>query len=151
MTIPAIDTSIFMIRALLADDMETLRRLQAGLDGDESRVFAAMLTAAFNKAANDKFGKGHTTADVIDFVAEARARYVGPETVSAEDAEYVIRAALGEEDLADAMSGYAFGQAQTAMLVAIVRDAGLSSDEIDALLEVAARQVRSFFERQGRR
>jgi hypothetical protein len=37
------------------------------------------------------------------------------------------------------------------MLVAIVRDAELPTDKIDALLEVAAQQVRSYFERQGRR
>jgi hypothetical protein len=38
-------------------------------------------------AASDKFGKDYTVAGVIEFVAEARARHVGPETVSAEDAE----------------------------------------------------------------
>jgi hypothetical protein len=151
MTTPAIDKSVLIIRALLADDMDTLRRLHAGLDDYESRVFAAVLTAAFSKAANDKFREHRATADIIEFVAEARARYVGPETVSAEDSERVIRAALGEGELVDAMSGYAFGQAQTAMLAAIVRDAALSDDEIDALLDVAAQQVRSFFERQGRR
>jgi len=37
------------------------------------------------------------------------------------------------------------------MLVALVLDAGLSAEEIDALLAVAAQRVRSFFERQGRR
>jgi hypothetical protein len=90
-------------------------------------------------------------ADIIEFVAEARARYVGPETVSAEDSERVIRAVLCEEDLVDNMSAYARGQALTAMLVALVRDAGLCANEIDALLEAAAQRVRSYFERQGRR
>jgi hypothetical protein len=37
------------------------------------------------------------------------------------------------------------------MLVAIVRDARLSADEIDVLLDQAAQRLRSFFERQGRR
>jgi len=150
MTTPAIDKSVLMTRALLIDDIDTFRRLNAGLDGDGTRVFAALLAGAFDKAANDKFGKDHTVADVIEFVAEARVRYVGPETVSAEDAEHVIRAVLGE-DLVDNMSAYARGEARTAMLVALVLDAGLSAEEIDALLAVAAQRVRSFFERQGRR
>jgi hypothetical protein len=151
MTTPAIDKSARIIRAMLADDMDTFRPLHAGLDSDERRVFAALFGAAFYKAANDKFGKDYRAADVIEFVAEARTRYLGPETVSAEDAERVIRAVLGEEDLANDMSAYARGEAQTAMLIAIVRDAGLSAGEVDALLDVAAQQVRSYFERQGRR
>jgi len=151
MTTPVIDKAVLVMRALLTDDIDTFRRLNAGLDGDETRAFATLFTAAFYKAANDKFGKDYTVADVIEFVAEARAQYVGPEIVSAEDAEYVIRAALGEEDLTNNMSAYARGEARTAMLVAIVRDAGLSADQIDVLLDAAAKRVRSFFERQGRR
>jgi hypothetical protein len=151
MTTPLIDKAVLMTRALITDDMDTFRRLNAGLNSDETHVFATLFTAAFYKAANDKFGKDHTAPDVIEFVAEARAQYVGPETVSAEDAELVIREVLGEDGLTDDMSTHARGQAQTAMLVAIVRDARLSSDEIDALLEAAAQRVRSFLERQGRR
>jgi hypothetical protein len=151
MTTSAIDKSVLMTKALLVDDIDTYRRLNAGLSADETRVFAALLAAAFDKAANDRFGNDRTAADIIEFVAEARARYVGTETVSAEDAERVIRAVLGEESLTNGMSAYARGQARTAMLVALVRDASLSTDEIDVFLEAAAQQVRSFFERQGLR
>lgn len=151
MTTPAIEKSVLMTRALLTDDIDTFRRLNADLDDVETRAFAALFTAAFFTAANDKFGKDYTVTGVIEFVAEARAQYVGPETVSAEDAESVIRAVLGEEDLTENMSAYARSQARTAMLVALVRDAGLSTAEIDALLDAAAQKVRSFFERQGRR
>jgi len=151
MTTPAIDKSARILKALLADDMDTFRPLHAGLDSDERRVFAALFGAAFYKAANDRFGKDCTVADVIEFVAEARAEHVGADTVSAEDAERVLRAVLGEADLTSGMSAYARSAAETAMLIAIVRDAALSADEVDALLDVAAQQVRSFFERQGRR
>jgi hypothetical protein len=139
------------MRALLTDDIDTFRRLNAGLDGDETRAFAALLAAVFFMAASGKFGKDYTVADVIEFVAEARAQHVGPEIVSAEDAEQVIRAVLGEEGLIAGMSASARAHAQTVMLVALVRDAGLSAEEIDALLDAAALKVWSFFERQGRR
>jgi hypothetical protein len=151
MTAPAIDSSVLMLRALLNGDMDVFRRLHAGLNSDERRVFAALLTATFDQAVNDKFGQHHGTADIIEFVANARAQYVGPETVSAEDAEHVIQAALGGEDQVEAMDAYTFGQAQTAMLIAMIRDAGLVNHEINALLDAAAQQVRSFFERQDRR
>ena len=151
MTTPAIDKAVTMTRALITDDMDTYRRLNAGLNSDETHAFVTVFTAALYEAANDKFGKNHTVADVIEFVAEARAQYVGTETVSAEDAELVIREVLGEDGLTDSMSTDTRGQAQTAMLIAIVRDSELSSAEIDDLLDAAAQQARSFFGRQGGR
>lgn len=78
MTIPAIDSSMSVMRALLAGDMEKFRRLHAGLNRDERPAFAALLTATFDKVANDKFGKQHAPSDIIEFVARARAHYVGP-------------------------------------------------------------------------
>jgi hypothetical protein len=151
MTIPAIDNSMSVMRALLVGDMDRFRRLHAGLTREERPAFAALLTATFDKVANDKFGKQHTPSDIIEFVARARAHYVGPEAVSAEDAERVINAALGEEEQVNSMDAYAFGQAQTAMLLAFIREAGTVEEETEALLEEAAQQVRSFFERQGKR
>lgn len=149
--IPAIDKSITALRALVTEDMDTFRRLHGQQDADERRVFAVVLTAAFNQAASDKFGKHSTVSDVIEFVAEARVRYVGPETVNSEDAERVIRAALGEDDLIDAMDAYTFGAAQTAMLIALVQDGSFSGEAIETLLTSAEKQARSFFERQSRR
>jgi hypothetical protein len=151
MTTPEIDKAVLMTRALITDDMDTFRRLNTGLNRDETNAFVTLFTAAFYKAANNKFGEDYTAADIIEFVAEARAQYIGAETVSAEDAELVIKEVLGEDGLTDDMSTKARGQAQTAMLIAIVRNDELSADEIGALLDAAAQQVRSYFERQGRR
>jgi hypothetical protein len=150
-TMLAIDSAVSELRALLTGDIENFRRLHAALDGDEQRVFAALLTAAFDNAANDKFGKDAQTADIIEFVSDARAQYVGPDAVNAENAERVIKAALGDEKQVDALDAYASAQARTAMLIAIVRSSLLSDDQIDDLLDTSAQQVRSFFQRQGRR
>jgi hypothetical protein len=147
----AIDASIAALRALLTDDMDTFRQLHGQQNADERRAFAAVLTAAFNKAVADKFGTHAPASDVVEFVAVARARYVGPEAIGAEDAEQVIKAALGEDDLIDSMDAYTFGAAQTAMLIALAHDNNFSSEEIEALLAMAERQARSFFERQSRR
>ena len=69
MTTPAIEKSVLMTRALLTDDIETFRRLNADLDDVETRAFAALFTAAFFKAANDKFGKDYSVAGVIELGA----------------------------------------------------------------------------------
>ncbi|HXL93518.1 MAG TPA: hypothetical protein VN969_31690 [Streptosporangiaceae bacterium] len=148
---PAIDTSIAALRALLTDDMDTFRQLHGQQNADERRAFAAVLTAAFNKAVADKFGAHASAPDVIEFVADAQARYVGPDATSAEDAELVIRAALGEDDLIDSMDAYTFGAAQTAILIALAHDDDFFAEDVKALLAMAERQARSFFERQSRR
>jgi hypothetical protein len=147
----AIDSSVSTLRALLIDDMDTFRHLHGQQNADERRAFAAVLTAAFTKAAADKFGTQASASDVIGFVADARARHVGPDAVSAEDAESVLKAALGEDGLIDSMDASTFGAAQTALLIALVHEDGFSGEDIDALLATAAGQARSFFERQSRR
>jgi hypothetical protein len=62
----------------------------------------------------------------------------------------VIRAALGEDGIIDSTDAYTFGAAQTAMLIALARDDNFSGEDARALLTVAERQARSFFERQSR-
>jgi hypothetical protein len=151
MTTPATASSVSALRALLTDDMDEFRTRHGQLKGDERRAFAAILTIAFNDEVNGRFGEDHEVSDVIEFVARARTKYVGTGTVTAEDGERVIRAARGEDDQVDAMDAYQFGAAQTAMLLALVRDRNASPEDIDALLQTAEQQARSFFERQARR
>jgi hypothetical protein len=71
------------------------------------------------------------------------------EAVPAEDAEAVIRAALGEDDLVDGLNGQAFGAAQTAMLFALTRDG--SDAAVDALLGTAAAQAEDYLQRRANR
>ena len=44
------------------------------LDTSQRQALAVVLTVAFNEAAVCRFGEQHTPADIIEFVAEARAR-----------------------------------------------------------------------------
>jgi hypothetical protein len=149
-TTPAIDNSVTVLRALLTEDMETFRRLHAAQDAEERRAFAVVLTVAFAKAALERFGEQPGADEIIGFVADARARMVGPEAVAPEDAERVIRAALGEDHLIDAMDGRAYGAAQTAMLFAIAHENGASADQVDRLLAEAAEEADAYFRRRAR-
>jgi hypothetical protein len=148
MTESDIDRSVAVIRALLTEDFDTYRQLNSELDRTANKSFAAVLGAAFVEAANRQFGETSNVSDIIRFVAEARATYTRTgERVEAEDAERMIRAALGEDHLVDNMGGRAMGAAQTAMLFAMVRDSSASPEQIDDLLGIAKDRVASYFER----
>ena len=150
MTSTDVDNAVAVLRALLTEDLVTYRRLHTGLDAAQRRALAVVLTVAFNQAAAQRFGDERTPADIIEFVAEARARYPRTgEAVPAEDAEAVIRAALGEDDLIDKLNGHAFGAAQTAMLFALTRDGETTSDTVDTLLASAAAQAEDYLRRRA--
>jgi hypothetical protein len=147
-----VDGPVDILRALLDGDFDTYQRLHAGLAPEQRPAFAVVLTAAFSEAVVRWFGKERSTADVIEFVAEARAQYPRTaQTVRAEDAEKAIRGALGEENLGSELSGKARGAAQTAMLFAITQAYGASRAGIDALLADAGEQAKAYFRRRAER
>lgn len=129
--------------------MDTFRRLHDAQDADGRRAFAVVQTLAFNKAAEERFGEHPDTKEIIDFVAEARVSAIGPDTVPAEDAERMIRAVLGEEQLVANMDTRARGAAQTAMLYAMVHEQ--DSSEIDDLLAHATAETEAYFQRRAAR
>jgi hypothetical protein len=145
-----IDRSASALRAFLTQDFATFHRLHDGLDPDGRRAFAAVLTAAFGRAVDHRFGAQHMQADIIEFVAEARARYpTSSEMVSADAAERVIKAALGEESLIEGLSGRVLGAAQNAMLFALVHEHDTPPEKMDALLAEAAKDAESYFRRRA--
>jgi hypothetical protein len=145
-------SAVSVIRALLTADFTAYQRLLAELDAGQRRALSVLLSVAFNEAAVQHFGDTRTTAGIVEFVAEARATYptVG-QAVSAEDAESVIRAALGEDDLIDTMDGYAFGAAQTAVLVALVRSTATSAQDVGRFLDGAADQADAYLRQRERK
>ena len=151
MTDSGIDSSVAILRALLTEDFETYSRLNSELDRSANKAFAAVLGAAFTEAVNRRFDDKPSPSEIITFVANTRAAYErAGQMVSAEDAEHMIRAALGEDHLVDNMTGHAMGTAQTAVLFAIVHDNGSSAGQIDDLLKVAEARASSYFRRNAR-
>jgi hypothetical protein len=147
-----VSSAVAVLRAFLTEDFGAYRRLHADLDADQRRAFAVVLTAAFTNAAVHRFGEQPPAADVIEFVAESRARYpITGEAVPAEDAETAIRAATGDDSLIDALDGRASGAAQTAMLFALTHESGASADAIEALLATAATQAEDYLRRRANR
>lgn len=152
MTDVDLDKPSKVLRALLLQDFATYRRLDAELGSASNPAFSVLLGMAFMNAVERHFGENASPADVINFVAEIRARLeTASQLVSAEDAERVIRAALGEDQLLSEMDGRAIGGAQTAMLFALVQEDAPSPDAVDALLGKASEEAAGYFaRRQGR-
>jgi hypothetical protein len=145
-----VSSAVAVLQALLTEDFSTYRRRRADLDAGQRRAFAVVLTAAFASAADRRFGKRPPAADVIEFVAEARARFpTAAEAVPAEDAETAIKAATGYDDLIGALNGRASGAAQTAMLFALTHEGGASAAAIEALLTEAATQAEDYFRQRA--
>jgi hypothetical protein len=147
-----VDSAVAVLRAFLTRDFSTYQSLREGLDADQRQAFSVVLAAAFTSAATRRFGEKPSAADVIEFVAEARARYpTAGGIVSAEDAETVIRTSTGDDDLVGALDGRRSGAAQTAMLFALTRENEAPLAAIDALLAGAATQAEDYFQRRAGR
>jgi hypothetical protein len=145
-----VSSAVAVLRAFLTEDFSTYRRLHADLDAGQRRAFTLVVTAAFTSAAIDRFGERPPAADVIEFVAEARAKYpTTGEAVPAEDAETAIRAATGEDSLIGELDGRASGAAQTAMLFALTHEGNASADAIEALLASSATQAEDYLQRRA--
>lgn len=144
-----VEKSVAIIRAMLMENFDEYRRLNAELPREDNPAFAVVLGSTFMKAVERRFGEDYNPSDVIEFVARARAYEVGPQAVSAENAEKAIRAALGDERAMGELDGPATGAAQTAMLFALVHEHGTSKEEIDPLLSSAAEEAQAYLRRRG--
>lgn len=144
MTTPAIENSVATLRALITKDMDTFRRGYAAQDAAERKAFALVMTASFVKAAAERFGNQPRGEDIIDFVSDARVRLVGPDSVVPEDAERVIRGALGDDEATKGMSGQARGAAQTSMLLAIALENETSQERVSKILNEAGGEVEAY-------
>lgn len=69
------DQQVATLRAMLSGNRAEHKRLVAQLDqrGD-GLGYSGLVTAAFIKAVDHRFGKASTQTDVIEFVSEARSR-----------------------------------------------------------------------------
>lgn len=124
--------------AFLRRDFDTYRSLAAEVD---NRELARALASVFFVAMDDKFGDSGTSADVIAFVASARARFDDTgDKVDPGVAEKLIRAAVFDETLPDDLDPQAQGGAETVLLAALA-DQDAWTDEHVAKVIAEARSL----------
>lgn len=128
------------LRALLTGDFKQHELLTRELDDDGMRDYVALVSAAFLKMVDRRFGGENIPAAVIDYVGQVRAlNDTAAGTIAPDVAERVILAALGHGAL-NGVSGSEARHVQNLLLPLMVRDEQLDGAGIEAFLK-SARQL----------
>lgn len=132
---PVTDHQVATLRALLAGDLDEHARLRAQLDRDADRAgYSALIAAAFFEAADRRFAESHAKADIVEFVASARATTPGTaEKIEPLLAERMIRGVFEDETLGD-VPDQVVVEAQLLLLAALLGEARPGAAELDGLL-----------------
>jgi hypothetical protein len=123
------------LRAFLVRDFEQYEQMYEALDPEAAKSgYTALIAAAFVEAVERRFDENSADAELVEFVAEARARFdeLGTE-VDPRAAERMIRAVYTDEEIDDLDTDTVVGN-QIILLTALVTDAQLDAAGIDALL-----------------
>jgi hypothetical protein len=132
---PVTDHQVATLRALLAGDLDEHGRLRAQLDQDADREgYSALIAAAFFLAADRRFARAHTRAEITEFVAAARATSAdAAQQIDPRLAERMISAVFEDEDMHD-VPGQTLLETQVMLLAALVSEAWPDAAELDAFL-----------------
>jgi hypothetical protein len=110
-------------------------------DHEDSLGYSALLIGAFFEAVDRRFSKNSTTAGVVNYVADVRARF--DEIAEAVDplvTERLIRATLGEGSTHD-IPGRASVTAKLFLVAALIADEGLDSTGLDEFIAKARKNA----------
>lgn len=135
---PVTDEQVTALRTILTGDTERGKELSANLDrAQAARGYTALVTAAFGTAVMRRFGKQHTTRDVVEFVADVRSRSENLAAKIDPDAgERLIGAALGEATT-QGMARDTKITGQFLLLGALIEAEHLDDAGLDAFMEEA--------------
>jgi hypothetical protein len=123
------------LRAYLVLDLFEADRLNRQLvQTDDLDGYGELVYAAFVTAARRKFSPTWTVADIIRFVANARAQRGGDaDDINPRAAENLIRRAL-DDHVADEVDQETKARTQILLLAALVEDQQLSDADLDEFL-----------------
>lgn len=125
------------MRAYLSGDQEIFQRLNRMLDRSKpsARAYRALLIGVFTEAVSLRFSEQTPRTEVIDYVADLRSRGDDiAEALNPDDAERMIMAVIADEDIDD-LSGDERVRLEMILMLAFVRDAHFSVDQLEAFLE----------------
>lgn len=132
---PVTDHQVATLRALLASDFDEHARLRAQLDQDADREgYSALIAAAFFEAADRRFAASHSNANIVEFVASARASSEGAaEKIDPVLAERMIRGVFAEEIIGD-VPDQVVVETQLLLLAALVAEGRFGAGELDGFM-----------------
>jgi hypothetical protein len=146
---PVTDDEIAALRAHLQGNQALQQELYEQIATPAAKTrYMTLLAMAFFEAVSRRFGGRDSAAEVIEYVADVRAR--APEVSEKIDpgaAERVIRRALTDDvdvsDISDGMRGRIF----IFFVLALVSDAEYDDDQLEAFLTVARKAADDALER----
>jgi hypothetical protein len=132
------DEQVAALRAYLAGDFETHRRLQSQLDPAAARTgYTALIAGAFFEAVDRHFAQKGTDADVVEFVASVRMRSERlAQELDPQIAERLIRHSLGRGSIAD-VDDEVVVQTQIVLLAGLIADEDFSTADLDKFMITA--------------
>ncbi|MET7821624.1 hypothetical protein [Micromonospora zamorensis] len=126
-----------LIRALATGDWDAVDILLAEIGRPGWGGSLYLIGAAFAVAVGDHFGDASTPNDVAAFVSTARAEHQVGDSLPTLEMEGLIRAALGEPELIDNISGETALDVELFVLVYLLRMKNLTPAELDKLIAEA--------------
>lgn len=137
---PVTDDQVSALRALLKDDIGQHREIFDQLDRSTAKKgYTALVAGAFMEAVEKRFGQSYRQADVVDFVANVRARSDRlANRIDPDIAERMIKSLYGDATVRDVSDGVVAGT-QLLLLGGLVADAGMDDAQLDAFLAAARR------------
>ncbi len=132
---PVTDHQVATLRALLAGNFDEHRKLRVQLGRDADREgYSALVAAGFFEATDRRFAKGHTAAEIVEFVTSARATTEdAADKIDPRIAERLIRGVFEDEDMHD-VGGQTIMETQLLLLAALVSEARFTDSELDSFM-----------------
>jgi hypothetical protein len=132
---------MYALRAFLTGDPAFARmseRLEARDGRQGGDIYAALAGAAITVAARRQFGSGYTAADLIRFVAQARASTPGRGAdIDPRTAEQLMRTVLGNEPAPEGLGQDAKARAVSLLLLELTSQQKMTGAELDIVLDKA--------------
>ncbi|MGC4874822.1 hypothetical protein ACLQ26_00950 [Micromonospora sp. DT43] len=126
-----------LIRALARADWDTADALVGEIGGSGWVGGLQVIGAAFALAVHRRFDADATPTEVAAWVSATRAQYEEGDTLPALEMEGLIRAALGEEELADNIPAETIIAAEVFVLGQLLLEAKMSPAELDDFVDDA--------------
>ncbi|WP_018253492.1 hypothetical protein [Salinispora mooreana] len=133
-----------LIRALAGADWDRADTLVEELDRANWEGGLQVVGAAFAVAVNHRFGPDTTPADVARYVSSARANYRDGDTLPALEMEGLIRAALGEPELADHIAPDVALGVEVFILGQLLQEAHLTPEQLDVFVAESERTAAEY-------
>lgn len=133
-----------LIRALAGADWDRADTLVEKLDRANWEGGFQVVGAAFAVAVNRRFGPDTTPADVARYVSSARANYRDGDTLPALEMEGLIRAALGEPELADNIAPDVALGVEVFILGQLLQEAHLTPEQLDVFVAESERTAAEY-------